>query len=91
MATAMQYASIGTALLSAGCWFYGALVRIMREDVVARLKRNALKSGKQPNLSGMSYDGWDVFATLAAQSKWNAWGATFALLAVVLQVLAPAA
>lgn len=87
----MMWISIVTAALAfvaAGCWFRAATVKVSRDKAVAKLKANAAKMGETPNLSGVSFDGWDVRETLSAQSRWNAFGAIAAGCAAILQGLA---
>lgn len=84
----MMLLSIFSALLAfiaAGCWFRAATVKISRTDAVAKAKASAAKKGTTPDLSGASFDGWDVRTTLRAQSCWNAWGAGAAGCAAILQ------
>ena len=89
MSVVVQWASLIVAAISAGCWFRSAYVKVTREQEVARRQRVAAQTGAELNLAGVTLDGWDMSATLAAQSKWNAAGAIFAGIAVVLQAAAP--
>lgn len=45
----------------------------------------AQKKSEKPNLVSISLDGWDMSATFAAQSRWNASGSAFAALSILLQ------
>ena len=89
MGAALQWASVAVAGLSAACWLRSATVKVTREQEVERRKRAAMRAGTAPNLAGVSLDGWDMAATFAAQSRWNAAGAILAGLAVLLQAVAP--
>ncbi|WP_207105733.1 hypothetical protein [Sphingomonas sp. CFBP 8760] len=77
------------AITSAASWFYGSQVKVTREKMVARRKREAAKSGEPPNFAGISLDGWDMSDTFAAQSRWNAVGAIAAGISVLAQAIGP--
>ncbi len=79
--------SIIFGCLSAGAWLYSSQVKVTREKAVEIIKKKAQKKNEQPNLSGVSFDGWDVRETLKAQSKWNSLGAIFASISMFFQVL----
>ncbi|QXX88350.1 hypothetical protein J7649_16715 (plasmid) [Acinetobacter lwoffii] len=79
--------SIIFGFLSAGAWFYSSQVKVTREKALEIAKKKAQKNKEQPNLSGVSFDGWDVRETLKAQSKWNSLGAIFASISMFLQGL----
>lgn len=79
--------SIIFGFLSAGAWLYSSRVKVTREKAVEIAKKKAQKKNEQPNLSGVSFDGWDVRETLKAQSKWNSLGAIFASISMFLQSL----
>ena len=85
----LPHASALFGVASAGAWFYSSIVKVTREQMVAQRTKQALQKGEKPNLAGISLDGNDVSATLAAQSKWNAIGAIMAALAVGLQSISP--
>lgn len=80
-------ASIFSGFGSAAAWFYASYIKVSREQVVAQRKKQAEKIGELPNLAGISLDGWDMSATFAAQSKWNARGAALAASSIGLQAL----
>ncbi|WP_334379168.1 hypothetical protein [Acinetobacter nosocomialis] len=63
--------SIIFGFFSAGAWFYSSQVKVTREKAVKIAKKKAQKKNEQPNLSGVSFDGWDVREILKAQSKWQ--------------------
>lgn len=50
----------------------------------------AKKRGEEPNLSSVSFDGADMSATSAAQSKWNAIGAFLTASSILMQTIAQA-
>lgn len=75
------------ALGSASCWFRASFAKVTREQVVAARTKLAQRTGTTPNLAGVSYNGIDPFESIALQSKWNAFGATLAGLAVLTQVV----
>ena len=79
--------SIIFGFLSAGAWFYSSQVKVTTEKAVEIAKKNAQKKNEQPNLSGVSFDGWDVRETLKAQSNWNSLGAVFGSISMFLQGL----
>lgn len=81
----LPHASAIFGVASAGAWFYSSIVKVTREKMVAQRTKQALRKGEKPNFAGVSLDGYDVSATLSAQSKWNAIGAIMAAFAVGLQ------
>jgi len=83
----INVASILFGLASAGAWFYASIVKVTREKVVARRIKEAERNGGEPNLGGATLDGWDMSGTLAAQSKWSAWGAALAACSIALQAV----
>ncbi len=89
MTAALQWASLIAALVSAGFWLRSARVKVTQEQYLKRERRNAAKEGRTPHLGGAYLDGWHMSATFSAQANWNAGGAIFAAIAVVLQALAP--
>src|SRR5688572_22489323 len=72
--TVLTVTSILTGFASAGCWFRSSIVKVTRDEEVARRHKEAAKTGQTPNLAGVTLDGWDMSATFTAQSRWNAWG-----------------
>jgi len=89
MTTVLQWASLVAALLSAGFWLRSARVKVTQEQYLERERRDAAKAGREPNLGGAFLDGWHMSRTFATQANWNAGGAIFAAISVVLQALAP--
>lgn len=75
---------------SAAAWFYASRAKVTREKALDRRRRVAEKSGKAVDLSGASFDGWDIRETLAVQSKWNSIGAIFGAIAVLAQAFSQA-
>ncbi|MCU6619910.1 hypothetical protein OCO52_25755 [Achromobacter mucicolens] len=74
--------SIVSGFASASAWIYASQVKVSRE----RQRRLAAeKKGTNPDLSGVTFDGWEVRETLAAQSKWNSIGAVLAATAALCQ------
>lgn len=82
--------SIGFALASAGAWLYASRVKVSREEALSQRRRLADKHGSTPDLSGVTFEGWEVRETLAAQSKWNSIGAVLAAASILSQALAQA-
>lgn len=82
--------SIGFAFASAGAWLYASRVKVSREEALSRRRRAADRSGKAPDLSGVTFDGWEVRETLAAQSKWNSIGAVLAAVSILAQAVGQA-
>jgi hypothetical protein len=80
--------SVVCGLASAAAWFYASRVKVTREQALEQRRRAAAKSGKEPYLGGMTFDGAEMRETLAAQSKWNSVGAVLAAIAVASQSLA---
>jgi len=79
--------SIGFAFASAGAWLHASRVKVSREEALLRRRRAADKSGNAPDLSGVTFDVWEVRETLAAQSKWNAIGAVLAAVSILTQAV----
>ena len=82
--------SIGSALSWAVAWLYASRVKASREEALSQRRREADKSGATPDLSGVTFNGWEVRETLVAQSKWNSIGAALAAVAVLCQAMAQA-
>ncbi|MFS8933094.1 hypothetical protein [Cupriavidus taiwanensis] len=83
-----SYATVASILFgfaSAGSWFRASFVKVKHEDAMVKRKRDAEEQGRQPNLASISLDGWDMSATFAAQARWNAIGAFFAGMSILLQ------
>ena len=80
--------SIGAGLASAAAWFYASRVKVSREKALSQRRREAEKIGTNPDLSGVTFEGWEVRETLAAQAKWNSIGAALAAVAILCQALA---
>lgn len=85
----LQWGSVILALVSASCWMRSATVKVSHEAEMTRRKREAEKRGAVPNFASAALDGWDLSATFASQSRWNAAGAVFAGAAVLAQAIAP--
>ncbi|MNV24757.1 hypothetical protein D3C71_1158310 [compost metagenome] len=81
------FASIVFGVASALAWLRSSSVKISHEKAMAVRRRNAELKGVTPNLASISFDGWDMAATFAAQSKWGSIGALLAACAVGLQAL----
>ena len=77
--------SIFTGILSAGGWFYASTVKVSHEKAMKAREKYARKRGEKPNYASVSLDGWDMSATFSAQSKFNAIGAFFAAISILLQ------
>ncbi|WP_175155289.1 hypothetical protein [Achromobacter mucicolens] len=77
--------SIVSGFASASAWIYASQVKVSRERAIRQRRLAAEKKGTNPDLSGVTFDGWEVRETLAAQSKWNAIGAVLAATAVLCQ------
>lgn len=82
--------SIGSGLMSAAAWFYASRVTVSREKALLERRSEAAKTGATPDLAGVTFDGWEVRETLAAQAKWNSIGAALAAAAILCQALAQA-
>lgn len=82
--------SIGSGLASAAAWFYASRVKISREKALSQRRRKAAKTGANPDLSGVTFDGWEIRETFVAQAKWNSVGAALAAIAILCQALAQA-
>jgi len=82
--------SIASGLASAAAWLYASHVRVSREKALLLRRRAAAKTGERPDLSGVTFDGWEVRETLAAQSRWNSIGAVLAAVAIAFQAAAQA-
>ena len=79
--------SIVCGLISAACWCRSSFVKVSHEEAIHARVTQAQKKGEKPNLASVSLDGWDMSATFAAQSRWNASGSAFAALSILLQSL----
>ncbi|MBD9354423.1 hypothetical protein [Methylomonas albis] len=79
--------SIVSGFASALAWLYASCVKVSREKALEDRRRTAERAGTAPDLSGISFDGWEVRETLAAQAKWNSIGAVLAAIAVFSQAL----
>ncbi|MBO9329613.1 hypothetical protein GHR37_10750 [Achromobacter xylosoxidans] len=82
--------SIVSGVASAGAWLYASHVKVSREQAIRQRRLAAEKNKTSPDLSGVTFDGWEVRETLAAQSKWNSIGAVLAAIAVLCQAVAQA-
>ncbi|WP_144423871.1 hypothetical protein [Xanthomonas graminis] len=82
--------SVVSGLASALAWLYASRVKVPREKALLQRRRAAEKGGASPDLSGVTFDGWEVRETLVAQSKWNSIGAVLAAVAVFCQAVAQA-
>jgi len=82
--------SIASGLASAAAWLYASHVKVSREKALAQRRRAAEKTAGSPDLSGVTFDGWEVRETLAAQSRWNSVGAALAAVAITCQALSQA-
>jgi len=79
--------SIFFGFISAFSWFYASRVKVSDEKAVALIEKRAKKNNEKPNYARMSFDGWDFRETLQAQSKWNSYGAIFASISMITQVI----
>ena len=86
----LTIASIFIGLISAASWLYASFVKVNHEKAMNLRKKEAEKRGETPNFASASLDGWDMSATFAAQSRWNATGAFFAACSILLQAVAQA-
>ena len=80
--------SIVSGFAPATAWLYASHVKVSRESAIRQRRLAAEKSETTPDLSGVTFDGWEVRETLAAQSKWNSIGAVLASTAVLCQAVA---
>lgn len=80
--------SIFIGLISAVSWLRASTVKVSHEKAMRIREREAKKRGEKPNYASVSLDGWDMSATFSAQSKWNATGAFFAAISILLQATA---
>ncbi|WP_445367129.1 hypothetical protein ACH5Y9_18535 [Methylomonas sp. BW4-1] len=87
MATYLSIASIFFGFLSAGAWLWASVVKVSREKEINRRIAKAKKLGEEPNLAGVSLDGWDMSGTFRAQSFWNAIGAVLAAISISCQAI----
>ena len=85
METALSALSVLLGLLSAASWFWASLVKVTHEKAMASRRKAAGNGGEQVNFASVTLDGWDMSATFAAQSKWNAMGAAFGAGSILLQ------
>lgn len=86
----LTFISIGFGLASAGAWLYASCVKVSREEALSRRRRAADKSGNAPDLSGVTFDGWEVRETFAAQSRWNSIAAVLSAASIFSQAVAQA-
>lgn len=75
----LQWFSAGAAIISAGLWFYSALVKVKPD--AARLELD----GMSPLTHTDTTAGSDIHETLRKQSKWNACAAVVASVAAFTQ------
>ncbi|WP_143493877.1 MULTISPECIES: hypothetical protein [unclassified Pseudomonas] len=83
----MLILSIASGFVSAGSWLYASIVKVSHEKEMERRRKKAERKGEKPNYASVSLDGWDMSATFSAQSRWNAIGAIFAAISILLQAL----
>ena len=83
----MVIVSIASGFISAGSWLYASIVKVSHEKEMERRRKQAERKGEKPNFASVSLDGWDMSATFSAQSRWNAIGAIFAAISILLQAL----
>lgn len=88
MSNIVQGVTAILALFAAASWLRAATVKVTREQAVEDAKRRAAAAGEEPGLAGVSLNGIDVWSTAAAQSRWNAIGASCAGGAALLQAAA---
>lgn len=74
-------------VIAAGLWLWSTFAAVTREQVVTKRKRDAAKKGVEPNLAGISIDGFDPVETLRKQSKINAAAALLTGLAIISQTV----
>lgn len=87
VAFCLTAASIFMGLISAASWMRASVIKITHEAAMKTREREAMKRGEKPNYASVSLDGWDMSATFSAQSKWNAAGAFFAAVSILLQAI----
>lgn len=75
----LQWFSAGTAIISAGLWFYSAVIKVKPDS--ARLELNGMQPFTHTDTDADS----DVHGTLRKQSKWNACAAAVASVAAFTQ------
>lgn len=80
--------SIFIGLISAASWLRASVIKISHEKAMKIREKEAEKRGEKPNYASVSLDGWDMSATFSAQSRWNAAGAFFAAISIMLQATA---
>lgn len=83
----MVIVSIASGFISAGSWLYASIVKVSHEKEMERRRKKAERKGEKPNFASVSLDGWDISATFSAQSRWNAIGAIFVAISILLQAL----
>ena len=91
METFAYYASAASVIIglaSAAAWLRAGVVKVSHESAMKERGQKAAAKGERPNLASVTLDGWDMSATFAAQSKWNAIGAVAAAVSILLQQLA---
>lgn len=79
--------SIASGFISAGSWLYASIVKVSHEREMELRRKKSERKGEKLNLASISLDGWDMSATFSAQSRWNAIGAIFAAISILLQAL----
>ena len=85
--TYLTIASIFFGFLSAGAWLWASMVKVSSKKEVKRRIAKAKKLGEEPNLAGVSLDGWDMSGTFRVQSFWNAIGALLAAISISCQAI----
>lgn len=73
------------AFLAAACWFRASVVKVGHETAVAERMKRARKAGEPESRAAVVLDGWDMSETFRQQSRWNAFGATAAGSAALIQ------
>lgn len=79
--------SIMLAIVSAAGWLRASTVKVSREQEVAWRQKEAKKMGVEPNLAGVTLDGWDMSGTFRAQTFWNSIAAISAAGSILLQAV----
>jgi hypothetical protein len=88
MADILTITSIVLGIISAIAWMKASIVKVSRESEIEWRQSKAKKLGVEPNLSGITLDGWDMSGTFRAQSFWSSIGAAFAAFSLLLQAVA---
>ena len=84
----LSVTSIFIGLISAASWLRASVIKVSHEEAMRIREREAKRRGEKPNYASVSLDGWDMSATFSAQSKWNATGAFFAAVSILIQATA---